>query len=140
MHMISVHRALARQIHHVGCMAALAKLRSSTRLDTIDREGSAAAFGPSYSGRAVDAPFPFLISALSKQYGLGPCIGIFAAAAYGVLIMAALALPETRGCEQDVAGECCNATKNTKAIKKHLRYSGEAVYPLFPILVLVEPS
>jgi len=42
---------------------------------------------------------PVLIGALSKQYGLGASIGIFAATAYGVLIIAALTLPETRGRE-----------------------------------------
>ncbi|MGO4157893.1 MFS transporter [Cupriavidus sp. YAF13] len=55
-------------------------------------------------GRAVGALFPFLIGALSKQYGLGASIGIFAAAAYGVLIIAALTLPETRGRELEAAG------------------------------------
>ncbi len=55
-------------------------------------------------GRAVGALFPFLIGALSKEYGLGTSIGIFAAAAYGVLILAALTLPETRGRELEAAG------------------------------------
>jgi len=54
-------------------------------------------------GRAVDALFPFLIGALAKQFGLGPSIGIFAIAAYGVLIVAALTLPETRGLELESA-------------------------------------
>ena len=54
-------------------------------------------------GRAVGALFPFLIGALSKHYGLGASIGIFAVAAYGVLIVAALTLPETRGRELDAA-------------------------------------
>ncbi|KWK00093.1 MFS transporter [Burkholderia stagnalis] len=54
-------------------------------------------------GRAVGALFPFLIGALSKHYGLGVSIGIFAVAAYGVLIVAALTLPETRGRELDAA-------------------------------------
>jgi hypothetical protein len=40
-----------------------------------------------------------LIGALSKQFGLGTSIGMFAVAAYGVLIIAALTLPETRGRE-----------------------------------------
>ncbi len=52
-------------------------------------------------GRAVGALFPFLIGMLSKQYGLGTTIGIFAGVAYGVLIVAALTLPETRGRELD---------------------------------------
>ncbi|GAB3629069.1 MFS transporter [Pandoraea terrae] len=55
-------------------------------------------------GRAIGALFPFLIGALSKHYGLGASIGIFAAAAYGVLIIAALTLPETRGRELEAAG------------------------------------
>ncbi|QCP48948.1 MFS transporter [Trinickia violacea] len=50
-------------------------------------------------GRAIGALFPFLIGALAKQYGLGTSIGLFAVAAYGVLIVAALTLPETRGRE-----------------------------------------
>ncbi|WP_321922386.1 MFS transporter [Paraburkholderia guartelaensis] len=50
-------------------------------------------------GRAIGALFPFLIGALAKQYGLGTSIGLFAVAAYGVLIVAALSLPETRGRE-----------------------------------------
>ncbi|KVO62397.1 MFS transporter [Burkholderia ubonensis] len=54
-------------------------------------------------GRAVGALFPFLIGALSKHYGLGASIGIFAVAAYGVMIVAALTLPETRGRELEDA-------------------------------------
>ena len=54
-------------------------------------------------GRAIGALFPFLIGALSKQYGAGTSIGIFAVAAYGVVIVAALTLPETRGRELDAA-------------------------------------
>ncbi|MBN4666565.1 MFS transporter [Pandoraea nosoerga] len=50
-------------------------------------------------GRAIGALFPFLIGMLSKQYGLGATIGIFAGVACGVLIVAALTLPETRGRE-----------------------------------------
>ncbi|MBN3819758.1 MFS transporter [Paraburkholderia sp. Se-20369] len=46
-------------------------------------------------GRAIGALFPFLIGALSKQYGLGTSIGIFAVAAYGVLIVAARRLEPT---------------------------------------------
>ena len=48
-------------------------------------------------GRAIGAFFPFLIGQVSQQMSLGHAIGIFAAAAYGVLILAALTLPETRG-------------------------------------------
>jgi MFS family permease len=48
-------------------------------------------------GRAVGATFPFLIGYVSQSMSLGSAIGIFAASAYGVLILAALSLPETRG-------------------------------------------
>ncbi|MFM0170885.1 MFS transporter [Paraburkholderia sediminicola] len=48
-------------------------------------------------GRAVGATFPFLIGFVAQKMALGAAIGIFAAAAYGVVILAALTLPETRG-------------------------------------------
>jgi MFS family permease len=50
-------------------------------------------------GRAVGACFPFLIGQVSAHSSLGHAIGIFAASAYGLLIVAALTLPETRGRE-----------------------------------------
>jgi MFS family permease len=48
-------------------------------------------------GRAVGALFPYLIGLTSKSMALGETIGIFAATAYGLMILAALSLPETRG-------------------------------------------
>jgi len=48
-------------------------------------------------GRAVGAAFPFLIGYVSQVMSLGHAIGVFAAGAYGLLIVAALTLPETRG-------------------------------------------
>ncbi|WP_207557047.1 MFS transporter [Paraburkholderia acidicola] len=48
-------------------------------------------------GRAVGATFPFLIGYVAQKMPLGIAIGTFAAAAYGVVILAALTLPETRG-------------------------------------------
>ncbi|REE85255.1 putative MFS family arabinose efflux permease [Cupriavidus plantarum] len=48
-------------------------------------------------GRAVGATFPFLIGHVSQGMSLGHAIGLFAAAAYGVVILAALTLPETQG-------------------------------------------
>ena len=51
------------------------------------------------SGRAVGAVFPFLIGYLSQTISLGHAIGLFAAAAYGLVILAALTLPETQGRE-----------------------------------------
>lgn len=48
-------------------------------------------------GRAVGATFPFLIGYVAQKMTLGSAIGTFAAIAYGVVILAALSLPETRG-------------------------------------------
>jgi MFS family permease len=48
-------------------------------------------------GRAVGAAFPFLIGYVAQQMTLGAAIGAFAAGAYGIVILAALTLPETRG-------------------------------------------
>ncbi|KKB62598.1 MFS transporter [Robbsia andropogonis] len=48
-------------------------------------------------GRAVGASFPFLIGYVSQKMALGAAIGMFAACAYGIVILAALTLPETRG-------------------------------------------
>lgn len=48
-------------------------------------------------GRAVGASFPFLIGFVAQKMPLGIAIGTFAAGAYGVVVIAALTLPETRG-------------------------------------------
>lgn len=48
-------------------------------------------------GRAFGSLFPFMIGLASQQMGLGYAIGVFAAVAYGLMIVAALTLPETRG-------------------------------------------
>ncbi len=47
-------------------------------------------------GRAIGAFFPFLIGQVSQQMTLDHAIGIFAAAAYGVLILAADAARDAR--------------------------------------------
>lgn len=48
-------------------------------------------------GRIVSAAFPFLVGYLSEHIGLGPAIGIDAAFAYSLVVLAVLMLPETRG-------------------------------------------
>jgi MFS family permease len=48
-------------------------------------------------GRAVAALFPLLIGILSQKVPLSVGIGAFAAVSYGVVILAALSLPETQG-------------------------------------------
>ena len=50
-------------------------------------------------GRGLGAFFPTLVGLVSASIGLGPAIGIFAGIAYTIVILAALALPETRGKE-----------------------------------------
>lgn len=52
-------------------------------------------------GRAVGATFPFLIGFVAQTMSLGNAIGVFAAVAYGVVVLAALTLPETRGAALD---------------------------------------
>ena len=48
-------------------------------------------------GRGVGALFPSLVGTLSATMPLGRAIGLFAVAAYALLFIAALALPETKG-------------------------------------------
>jgi MFS family permease len=48
-------------------------------------------------GRGLAALFPALVGWLSQTMPLGEAIGIFAAGAFGIVILAALLLPETRG-------------------------------------------
>jgi MFS family permease len=48
-------------------------------------------------GRGLAAGFPLLVGLLSSRLPLGQAIGIYAAGAYLLMIIAALALPETRG-------------------------------------------
>ena len=47
-------------------------------------------------GRGIGAFFPTLVGILSASVPLGTAIGIFAASAYAIVILAALLLPETR--------------------------------------------
>ena len=48
-------------------------------------------------GRAIGSLFPFAIGAAGQTLSLGHAIGLFAAGAYGIMVLAALTLPETRG-------------------------------------------
>jgi MFS family permease len=49
------------------------------------------------SGRAIGALFPTLVGFLSDRLGLGSAILLFAMIGYGVMLLALLMLPETRG-------------------------------------------
>ena len=48
-------------------------------------------------GRGIAALNPFFVGVLSATLPLGQSIGVFAVIAYGILIIAALLLPETKG-------------------------------------------
>ena len=48
-------------------------------------------------GRVISAGFPVLVGHMSKSMPLGAAIGIDAAVAYSLVVVAVLALPETRG-------------------------------------------
>jgi hypothetical protein len=48
-------------------------------------------------GRVLSSVFPFLVGHMSESMSLGSAIGIDAGIAYGVAVIAALCLPETRG-------------------------------------------
>jgi MFS family permease len=50
-------------------------------------------------GRGLAAFFPTLVGMAAASLGLGNAIGIFAACAYGLVLLAALLLPETKGRE-----------------------------------------
>ncbi|MHC2338460.1 MFS transporter [Bradyrhizobium sp. USDA 4454] len=50
-------------------------------------------------GRGLAAFFPMVVGMAASALGLGNAIGIFAAGAYGVVLLAALLLPETKGRE-----------------------------------------
>ncbi len=50
-------------------------------------------------GRALGALFPTLVGRLSASMSLAGAIGLFAGISYAIIVLAALALPETRGRE-----------------------------------------
>jgi len=67
-----------------------------TELFPTSMRGSGQGFCYNF-GRAVGATFPFLIGYVAEKMALGAAIGTFAALAYGVVVVAAMTLPETRG-------------------------------------------
>ncbi|GAB7528300.1 MFS transporter [Pseudomonas sp. 3A(2025)] len=66
-------------------------------------------------GRVLSAVFPFLVGHMSGFMSLGSAIGIDAGIAYGVAVLAALALPETKGRNLNDAVE--SASPDTAAQK-----------------------
>ena len=67
-----------------------------TELFPTEIRGNAQGFCYNF-GRGLAAGFPLLIGLLSARLPLGQAIGIYAAGAYLLMVIAALALPETRG-------------------------------------------
>jgi MFS family permease len=63
----------------------------------------ASAGGFSYNfGRAFGSLVPAIVGIASARYGLGPSIGVCAALSYGLVFIAALAMPETRNKELEL--------------------------------------
>lgn len=69
-----------------------------TELFPTALRGSGQGFSYNF-GRGIGALFPWLVGVLSASVPLGNAIGLFAAGAYGLMFVAALLLPETRGRE-----------------------------------------
>jgi MFS family permease len=67
-----------------------------TELYPTRMRGSGQGFAYNF-GRGVAATIPPLVGLLSTSLPLGQSIGLFAIAAYGLVVVAALLLPETRG-------------------------------------------
>jgi MFS family permease len=67
-----------------------------TELYPTRMRGSGQGFSYNF-GRGIAALNPLLVGMLSAKLPLGQSIGVFAAIAYGILIVAALMLPETKG-------------------------------------------
>jgi MFS family permease len=67
-----------------------------TELFPTRMRGSGQGFAYNF-GRGIAALNPFLVGMLSAKLPLGQSIGVFALIAYGLLIIAALCLPETKG-------------------------------------------
>jgi MFS family permease len=67
-----------------------------TELFPTRMRGSGQGFAYNF-GRAIAALNPLLVGVLSASLPLGQSIGVFALIAYGVMVVAALLLPETKG-------------------------------------------
>jgi MFS family permease len=67
-----------------------------TELFPTRLRGSGQGFAYNF-GRGIGALFPTLVGFLSASMGLAGAIAVFAVVAYGLLLIAALLLPETRG-------------------------------------------
>jgi MFS family permease len=64
-------------------------------------------------GRIVSAAFPVLIGHMSGSMSLGAALGIDAGVAYGLVVVAALLLPETRGRRIAAAASASGSASNS---------------------------
>ena len=67
-----------------------------TELFPTRMRGSGQGFAYNF-GRGIAALFPFFVGSLRDTLGLGTAVALFAVIAYGLLLVAVLLLPETRG-------------------------------------------
>jgi MFS family permease len=81
-----------------GCFSGMGPFL--TELFPTRVRGSAQGFTYNF-GRGVGAFFPALVGYASQSMRLSLAIAVFAAAAYGIMLAAALMLPETRGLNLD---------------------------------------
>lgn len=63
-------------------------------------------------GRVVSSVFPFMVGHMSESMSLGSAIGIDAGIAYGVAVIAAMLLPETRGRSLEATAASTEASLN----------------------------
>jgi len=63
-------------------------------------------------GRVVSSVFPFMVGHMSESMSLGSAIGIDAGIAYGVAVIAAMLLPETKGRSLDATPAAPQGTTN----------------------------
>lgn len=79
---------------YAGCYSAIGALLNELFPTRIRGSGVGFCFN---FGRAIASVFPLLVGALSASLTLGPAIALFTTGAYGLVVIAALLLPETRG-------------------------------------------
>jgi MFS family permease len=70
-------------------------------------------------GRVVSSVFPFMVGHMSESMSLGSAIGIDAGIAYGVAVIAAMALPETRGRTLDATPAATQGTAKKAETAHH---------------------
>jgi hypothetical protein len=100
-----LHLRAAHQCANAGARLSLGLLRrghsrqhGGTVFRTLSGRRARDGVGFCYNfGRVISAAFPFMVGLLADRIGLGPAIGIDAAFAYSLVLIAVLMLPETRG-------------------------------------------